>query len=377
MKKMLSLAALAAVMAYASPASAELKLGGDASVRVRSEFKSTTTGEDNRDDVSFQYRVRLKAAADIGSGYFFKAMIMNENANIAGGWQKLAENAERIELDVSNFYFGRMMENSHYMMGRLPLNSLNNPVFDLTLYPMQPLGQPVFNINFDRVYGMNYGMKLGDGEANATFVVLDNNSTIVSDNENDGLFNDGYALHLAYKTTIGDVTIEPQVITVLTQSNIRDQDEVIAYSTGDTSANYNLANNVTPVTFGANASMPVGDAKMSCSAFYTICDDTNDGTVSYAANRRADYHGALLRLKGESGPVMAWIDYSASKDKVTDTNYSGTFVWAQYKYNVYESAAGSFTLQPTLRWLATSKETVDTDVDASTLRAELWATVSF
>jgi len=377
MKKMLSLAAMFAVLSYASPAQAELKIGGDAGVRVRSEFKSTTDGDNHSDDVNFQYRIRLKAAADLGSGYFFKAMVMNENANIAGGWQKISENAERIELDVSNFYFGRMMADSHYMMGRLPLNSFNNPAFDLTLYPMQPLDQPVFNINFDRVYGLNYGAKLGNGEANATLVVLDNNSTVVSDDENDGLFNDGYALHLVYKTTVGDVTIEPQVLTVLTKANIRDQDNVIAYSTGTTSALYNLAENVTPVTFGANASMPVGDAKVSCSAFYTICDDTNDGTVAHAAQRRADYHGALLRLKGESGPVMAWVDYSASKDKVTDTNYSGTFVWAQYKYSVYESAAGSFTLQPTLRWLATSKETIDTDVDNSTFRTELWATVSF
>ena len=44
MTKMLSLAAMFAVLSYASPASAELKLGGDASVRIRSELAVAKAG---------------------------------------------------------------------------------------------------------------------------------------------------------------------------------------------------------------------------------------------------------------------------------------------------------------------------------------------
>jgi len=379
MKKMLSLAALAAVMAYASPASAELKLGGDASIRMRTEFNDSDTGS-AQDDVSWQYRIRLKAAADLGSGYFFKTMLMNEEGNIAGGWQSVGYgNSEHVTVDISNFYFGRMMADSHYMMGRMPMNSFNNPAFDLTLYPMQALGTPIFNINFDRAYGFNYGTKLGDGDINATIIVLDNEATdnliLTNSQENrGGLFNDGYGVHLAYKTTIGNVTVEPQMVTTIGDSDVWSQTKVTTAFAANVRAGYSvpypdvaLARQVTPWTFGANASMPVGDdLKLSGSAFYTFCDDGD-----------ADYHATLLRLKGEVGQFMAWVDYNPAEDKKTGTDYSNTFVWAQYKYNVYESAAGSFNLQPTLRWLTKSTETASSDTDTSTLRAELWATVSF
>jgi len=204
----------------------------------------------------------------------------------------------------------------------------------------------------------------GDGELNATILVLDNEagraSTLHTDT--DGLFNDGYGVHLSYKTTIGDVTIEPQIVTVLTETDIWNQDDVALEA-----EDFRLASKVTPWTLGATASMPVGDElKLTGSAFYTFCDDGD-----------ADYHATLLRLKGEYGPFMAWVDYNPAEDKKAGTEYSNTFVWAQYKYNVYESAAGSFTLQPTLRWLTTAEDGNDAEKDTSTLRAELWATVSF
>ncbi len=100
MKKMLSLAALLAVVAYATPASAELKFGGDAGIRMRTQF-----GDINRDtkedDVTYQYRIRLKAAADLGSGYFFKTMLMNEEGNIAGGWQSVGYGNHEASLLIS------------------------------------------------------------------------------------------------------------------------------------------------------------------------------------------------------------------------------------------------------------------------------------
>ncbi|TCD47658.1 hypothetical protein [Chlorobium sp. N1] len=378
MKKMLSLAAMFAVLSYASPAQAELKIGGDASIRMRTEFNDNDTGT-TADDVKWQYRIRLKGAADLGQGYFFKTMLMNEEGNIAGGWQTVGYgNHEAITVDISNFYFGRMMQDSHYMMGRMPLNSFNNPILDLSLYPTQALDTPVFNINFDRGYGVNYGTKLGDGDLNATVLVLDNESPITaiagSVNTDGGLFNDGYGVHLSYKMNVGDITIEPQMVTVIGNTDVWDQTKVAtAFATNavngyvPATTDVTFAKDVTPWTFGATASVPVGDdLKLTGSAFYTFCEDNG-----------ADYHAAVYRLKGEYGPFMAWVDYNPAADNKTNTDYSNTFVWAQYKYNVYESAAGSFNLQPTLRWLTKSTETATTDSDTSTLRCELWATVNF
>jgi len=363
MKKMLSLAAMFAVLASASPAQAELKFSGDAGVRLRdvSYFGDAANVAD--DDVVFQYRVRLKGAADLGDGYFFKTMLTNET--IAGGWMSLDNHQDTFNLEVSNFYFGRMLENCHYMVGRLPLNSFNNPIFDLTLSPSQPLGTPVFNLYMDRVFGMNYGTKLGDGMLNGVLVVLDNSSFDNTPAEGDGLFNDGYALLLDYKVNVGDVTLEPQFLTALTNADLMSQTITGAPTMG-------LGSEVTPYTFGALVGVPAGDAKLTFGAFYTNCDDTtpNSGT-------EVDYDGYLFRVKGEIGNFMAWYDYNRTNDDANDVKYTNHFVWAQYKIPVYSSAAGSFTIQPTLRYLASKEDCGYCDWKGERLRSELWATVTF
>jgi hypothetical protein len=379
MKKMLSLAAMCAVLAYASPASAELKLGGDASVRLRDVSYSGDTADTKKEDAVWQYRVRLNASADLGEGYFFKAMLTDEN-NGAGGWQSVGNNVaaggnqEKYILNVSNFYFGRMLKDSHYMAGRLPLGSFNNPIFDLTLYPTTSCENPVANIYYDRVYGLNYGTKIGDGMLNATLVVLDNEKSNDTKKTGDGLFNDGYALHLDYKVNIGKVTFEPQFLTALTNASASNQP---LFSSGYYTGFYD----VTPYTFGANLAVPAGSAKLSFGAFYTSCNDTTPQNTIGVAGTKVDYNAYQFRIKGEIGNFMAFYDYNHATDKATfakDATYTNNFVWAQYKIPVYSSAAGSFTLQPTVRY-ATNKVKYDgaTPVDQQRLRTELWATVTF
>jgi predicted porin len=379
MKKMLSLAAMFAVLSYASPASAELKIGGDAAVRLRSEFnelKPAGSNTNNNDDLKFQYRIRLKAAADLGDGYFFKTLVQSEEtaggAPVAGGWSEVgANNAGAYNLEVSNFYFGRALECCHYSIGRVPLNSVNNPIFDITLYPVPGLlgtstiyavDIPVATWNFDRVFGLNYGGKLGDGEFNSTLVVFDN---ATQDNKSsatgDGIFNDGYALHLSYKSTIGDVKFEPQAIISLTDVN------GLTYS------------NVSPNTFGANATIPAGNTKIGLSGFYTVCKD-NKGNITGGSAANVDYNGYLLRAKAESGPITAWVDYNHTTDKTAssnDVNYSNLFVWAQYNLKVHESATGSFSVTPTIRYRTSEKDFGIGKDKNDQLRGELYATVTF
>ena len=362
MKKMLSLAAMFAVLAYASPASAEIKFSGDASLRLRGQFedKELNDVKNSEDDLNFAYRIRLKAAADLGSGYFFKAMLTNDN--LAGGWTTVTDNnTESYSIEVSNFYFGRMMENSHYMMGRLPLNSVNNPIFDLALYPFTPVDIPVATVNMDRIYGLNYGAKIGPGELNATLIVLDNDVADNTPAEGDGMFNDGYAVHVSYKANIGDVTVEPQAVIVL--------------SDGDGADYSNISSN----TFGLNVGVPAGDAKLSFSGFYTICDDGKGSITGSGAAADVDYSGYLFRVKGEVGPFTAWVDYNQTNDETNgdDVDVENLFVWAQYNYKVYESAMGSFSLTPTVRYWALGVDEGSSEYDYSRLRTELIATVTF
>ncbi|TLU85739.1 MAG: hypothetical protein FDX30_04455 [Chlorobium sp.] len=399
-KRMLSLAAMCAVLSFASPAHAELKIGGDATIRPRLDLPNTTIAGVNttwKDDMKYTWRVRLKASADLGNGYFFKALLQDETLykGVVPGWNTVGAydsgNKDNYTPAFSQFYFGRMMQDSHYMAGRLPLNSLNNPIFDLTMYPIPAYNTtvaamicavdvPYFQWNFDRIFAFNYGTKIGDGELNATLCVLDNHSgpTAAYGQYAQGLFNDGYAAHVSYKANLGSVTVEPQALFAITDG------AGLVYQ------------NVSPATFGANVTIPIeGKSKLGLSGFYTFCKDSNGS--SNGAPKSVDYSGYLLRAKFESGPLMTWIDYNRTTDKTYkgqtnwtgasftdikspyDAVYNNIFVWAQYKIGIYESAAGTFSLTPTVRYRASSFENaINAGTDRSNLlRGELWATVTF
>jgi hypothetical protein len=365
MKKMLSLAAMFAALSYAAPASAALNFGGDAGVRLRNESYSgttiTTATRDNN-DLMWQYRVRLNAAADLGDGFYFKAMATNENPG--GGWVTVNGGIADYTLQISNLYFGRQLADCGYAMGRLPLNAFNNPVFDITLSPFQPLENPVANAGMDRIFGLNYNTKFLSGNLRGTLVILDDASKNNTSAEGDGKFNDGYALHLAYVDKIGDITVEPQFIRAITQGSV-------GY------------NHVSPWTAGANVTVPAGDLKIGLSGYYTH----GKNSVAYTGFRAGDvnYSGYEFRVKGEYGNLLCFWDYNRTTDKTPgnlvagtlDNKYTNNFVWASYKIPVHKSATGSFTIQPTLRYLTNKVVGSAPNVNQQRLRSELWATVTF
>ncbi|NTV01751.1 MAG: porin [Chlorobiaceae bacterium] len=357
MKKMLSLAAMFAALSYAAPASAAVNFSGDAGVRVRNEsYSGTTVTSATRDanDLLSQYRVRLNAAADLGDGYYFKTMITQENAG--GGWVTV-DGTTPYNLQISNLYFGRQTADNGFAFGRLPLNAFNNPVFDITLFPFQPLENPVANALMDRVYGLNYNTKFLSGNLRGTLVVLDDASKNNTGDEANGKLNDGYAIHLAYTDKIGDVTVEPQFIRAITHGAVGTYAEV------------------TPWTAGANVTVPAGDLKIGLSGYYTA----GKSSTHVAANANADYNGYEFRVKGEYGNLLCFWDYNHTTDKATATEgkYTNNFVWASYKIPVHKSATGSLTIQPTLRYLTNKAEGGVTNVNQQRLRTELWATVTF
>ena len=383
MKRMLSLAAMFAVLSYASTASAELKFGGDVSVRVRDEAFDAQHQSTSPDNLYYQYRARLNVAGDFEGGYLFRALISNEAPGFSGsvgafstakiggggGWQTVGYgNTELYTIGFSQLYFGRNYGDSHYLLGRLPLNSTNNPAFDIHLYPKNPLDIPTTTFNNDRLFGVNYGTKIGSGDLNAVIGVFDNLSRSDTPGTGDGLLNDGYVLVVSYKTKIGDVTIEPQVLTALNQH------DTVTQTTYSTLLPFHQG--IRPFTFGTNASVPVGDVKLGFSGFRTSGHGTTPSSANYAtAGANVDYSGYLFRIKGEYGPFLAWYDYNKTTDKsdITTHKYTNNFIWAQYKI-----PAGKLSIQPTVRYLTTSDHSVGSaDVNNSRLRSELWATLAF
>ena len=166
------------------------------------------------------------------------------------------------------------------------------------------------------------------------------------------VFEDAYALHLMYKTNIGDITIDPQLLAAISDSDLL-------------SMGYN---DITPITLGSNVVIPAGDTKFTLGGFYTFCDDSATDI---------NYDAYLVRFKAEHGPVRAWIDYSAMNDDSMGKSdeYSNMYLWAQYNWKVHESSMGSFTLSPTVRYL--TKDTNNGASEYERLRTELWAQVSF
>jgi hypothetical protein len=379
MKKLISFAVVFAALSYAAPASAALNIGGDASVRVRDT--SYDRAHQASDDLNWQYRVRLNGSADLGDGYVFKTQITNEAPGAfggGGGWQVVGYgNTELYSLGVSQFYFGRFYGDSHYLVGRLPLNATNNPILDLTLYPKNPLEIPATTFNNDRLYGANYGTKIGPGDLNVVVGVFDNISKNDTGGTGDGVLNDGYAALVSYKTTISGVTIEPEVFTAFTKFDSITQE---TFSTTSNSYQKPWHQGIRPVTFGANVSGLVSGIKLGASGFYNIGKGTTPSSAIYATNANAnvDYTAYLLRVKAEYGPFLAWYDHSVTTDKSSSTTqkYTNNFVWAQYQFKVHQSATGSFTIQPTLRYL-TTKDDVTPANNTNRLRSELWATVTF
>lgn len=354
MKKLLSLVfALAVMTSFATTASASISFSGDAQVRPRAEFvqeKNFGVEDPATENLYWLYRLRLKIAADLGDGYFAKALLASESYGwfaAVDGQGGFPDNLADM-FGVSQMYFGRMMEHSHYMAGYMPVNSFNNPIYDLAVFPASPLGIPYFLLSNDRIFGLNYGTKVGPGELNATLCVLDN------DNKTEHLFDDSYALHLMYKTNIGDITIDPQLLAAITDSDLESMNP-----------DYN---DITPITLGSNVVIPAGDFKFTISGFYTFCEDS-DADI--------DYDAYLVRLKAERGPIRAWVDYSAMNDDSMGKSdeYTNMYLWAQYNWKVHESSMGSLTLSPTVRYR--TRELNNGAWEDERLRTELWAQVAF
>jgi len=384
MKKLLSLAALFAALSYTSPAFADWNISGDASFRMQDWI----TGNQSKDNVDWQYRLNLKAAADLGEGYFVKALVTNEETK-NGGWQTVNYgNSEVYNLELSQFYIGHNCDSCHFMIGRLPLNTASNPVFDLTLYPTQPLNTPVALLNLDRAYGANIGGKVGPGELNGTVVVLDNHVAGNTVQSGDGLMNDGYAFKATYKFNIGNVTVDPQVLTVLTESDVWSQQQSPDTFNGAKSSIVQ-GNSATPIHFGfrpfsygTNVVIPAGAVKFTASGFLTRGSGTTPNNSVYGpyGGSNIDYFGDLFRIKAESGPFTVWYDHNSTTDKSSGTAqvYTNNFFYTQYKINLYKSSKGNFTLMPTLRYLSAKQTSATVPVgDTTLLLPELWATVSF
>ena len=382
MKKLLSLVfGLALMVAFTSSSQASIKFSGDAQVRPRVEMVKKGAGGEWNEELYWLYRLRLRAAADLGSGYFAKALFASESA---GWFATISDGKETATVDhreitlfpkslsdhfgVNQLYFGRMMQDSHYIVGIMPVNSFNNPIFDLAVYPKSSVGIPYLLLNNDRVFGLNYGRKIGPGELNATLCVLDDEH---EDTTSESFLRDEYAVHLMYRTNIGDVTIDPQLLAIVTRTQVRPFPDPPFTHPYDNVPEAGIA----PFTFGTNVIIPAGKTKFTISGFYT-----KDGIGLVDEDNGVEYSAYMFRVKAEHGPVRTWVGYNKADvvtsplDPSAQGDYKNLFVWAQYNWKVHESSMGKFTLSPTVRYLNKGKDGANT---YERWRTEIWANVSF
>ncbi len=372
MKKLLSLVfGLAVLVAFSTPAAAAIKFSGDAQVRPRVEMTKSGEAGEWSEELYWLYRLRLRLAADLGSGYFVKALFASESAGwfaaisseglrdekeINGKMYNIFPNSLSDHFGVNQLYFGRMMQDSHYTVGLMPVNSFNNPIFDLAVYRESAVGIPYLLFNNDRIFGLNYGRKVGPGELNATLCIFDDADW---DTNSDSFLRDEYAVHLMYKTNIGDIIIDPQLLATVTRA----QNSGVGFSQDPETG-------VAPFTFGTNVIIPTGNTKITLSGFYTT-----DGIGLVDDDNGVEMSAYILRAKAEHGPVRAWVSYNAADyNSPMSADYDKFYVWAQYTFNVHESSMGKFTLTPTVRYLDGDKNGSD---ETTRVRTELWANITF
>ncbi|NTU67531.1 MAG: hypothetical protein HGB02_01475 [Chlorobiaceae bacterium] len=424
MKKLIPFAALLAMAIQPAPAvAAQFGFGGDVSTRLR--VQTYDIDHQFADEVMWQYRVTLNGSVRFGDGFYARVQLANTEPNKldsdkgifgapgtvavggGGGWQAVGYgNASFSSLGFNNAYLGRNYGDSHYAVGRLPLNSFDNPIYDLTFFPRNPIELPVATFLNDSMFGANYGTKVGAGELNLTLGVVDNIVGKEARHIKDGLLKDGYLLMASYRAEVAGVSVEPIVLAAITRMDSFTQETFKA--AGPTSGTGENLNNkyrmpfhqgVRPVTFGANLSGPVGGVKIGAGAWYSIVKGTTPDRAVYnnsdvvvggnpygLDNRNAivDYTAYFTRIKAEYGPVLVWWDHSVTTDRskradqpvAIKQTYTNNLAWAQYQYHAYEDKDVKLTLQPTLRFMVT-KDEVDPTYNHSRLRYELWAVAAF
>ncbi len=365
MKKLLASCLMALLVA--GPVLASITFSGDARFRPRMDMmdwgdypktvQSVVDGDTiatktkAKTDYYYIWRARLHADAQIGNGWFWKgsmgvnALAQLPRANTGNApADGAADNSIRQDVSWMLNYFGMKREGWGFAMGLLPLDSYNNPGFDLHYYPHKPGEFPFYIWSNDAAFGFAYYNKIGPGKLGMRVLVDDDNlnanefETVYNDTtsvSNDLDTADGYTITLDYSIKLMDkITVSPALFYAMADDYVPQ-----------------------PLTLGVNAyGIPAGPGKIDAGFFYTMNNEADNNSTSIG-----EYTGMLGRLRYNlpmrqgKDAILLWYDYT-SIDWTDADLHTVHYLWLHYNWVPYKSEMGSFHVRPTLRLTMENKE---------------------
>lgn len=338
----------------------QIKITGDAMVRPRYDILDRGKFGDSQKDFYYMYRARINLKADIGDGWYFKSQLGHHGYGAFGmttqnSTKRLAneiEGSSRPSIDFLQLYIAQENEKWGISGGIIPLNSLNNPLFDLHYYPNFMIDVPTFLMGVDAVFGFSGYFNILNNRL-TIYALKDKNEIYLesADNTVKNDKNDSYTFGLNYPINIADFIIEPNVLLAAASKK-----------------------NTAPATFGLNLRTPkVGTFTFNGSIGFST--QKNDETL--------EYNASFIRIKavGDIGPgnLTAWFDFATRTDKYKtpfafDEKHNFNYFWIMYTIPVYKSDKGSVTIAPTIRRL---QETSDNKVDMERYKIEISTNIIF
>ncbi len=328
----------------------QITISGDARVRPRMDIKDYGDYGTTKQVVDnyYLYRARLNIKATIGDGWYFNTKLgHNDVAYWVGKFGtgdtpsgSSLPSAGRGSVDFMELYYGLKRDNFGFALGLLPLSGFNNPGLDLHFYPTKVVDIPWLIFNNNAFHGFSAYYKVGPGKLNAMLSV-DNNVTQTVDPQDGDIVEakDQMTLMLNYGVKIAGISVTPWLLTTLA-------DEGVA----------------APMTYGANVTGPKIAGFTPAGSFFMTCQQV-DSTEKYTGN--------IIRAKvsGKVGPgsVYFWYDMATTEWDGGDT-HNFSYIWAHYKYVVYKSDKGEFSVKPTVR---VATEAIDGSKDYSRSKFEL------
>ena len=309
---------------------AEINFSGDARVRPRLDIKDYGSDKSSM-DLYYLYRARLNVDASIGEGWFFKAKI---GTNSLAGMVKMGDpsvstfndgvgntDSFRPQLSFLNLFYGIKKENFGFWGGALPLKY--NPSLDIHFYPDKIADIPWVTSNnastvgfAGYIYKMNWFVSIDENKAET------NKDTVEGiDEKNMDSFTLGFDFPLKWNDMLD---LQPRAL--------------ISFANAD---------EPWPMTFGTD---------FNIRSFFGINPQLSYYMTKQFLNEDYKYTITHMRVKLDrkfgSGKLTIWADLASHLDEMNEnyiTDY--TFLWLDYKCQLFESDFGSVSLKPTIRLL--------------------------
>ncbi len=359
MKNLFVLLSVVLFLGFAGSTFAQFDWSGDLQVRPRYDIKNSNDYGGVSKDLYYMLKATLDLKVDVGEGFFAKVRL--EHYNYAGYFYTSNAGVANPILAGSNDIVGRPVVNFDLMYfgihkdcwglegGIFPISGVANPVLDVHYMPMVLVDIPFTLYRSNSLVGIQGYVKAGPGKVNY-FVSNDHNElyeedilgTVLTDK------HDVYTFGADYAFKVSDFSIQPTAM--------------ITWASDSVSA---------PFSYGLNLSTPeFSGFKFGGSAAFST--QSVDGTLNYDAQ--------LFRIKADAkfgpGALQAWFDIAKRTDKFMtgDVDHKYTYLWLLYKFPIFSSDHGSFSITPRWRHIT---EKVDNFKDFAREKIELLFAITF